>query len=247
MRIPNPFSANVGDSLLRVCSAGATRDIDCLIKLAESRNVGISGVVMRSSCDVINDLIVESILAGYVVDTGIFLVEANVNGTWPEGSEFDPRRHKVSVSARLVKSVREKLKSVSLLLSGHKHSNDYASIDGVRDVLSGLTDKSITVGDDIEVLGSRIRVQGMVEGGVTESAVGIFLLPVLGGEVVRITRINRNDPSLLNIRIPASLPVDREWRLRIVTRYSSTGKDMLKHLRTVEYPYALTSKAPSSC
>jgi hypothetical protein len=142
-------------------------------------------------------------------------------------------------SCTVTKPFAAELKNVTLTLRQQKDFEDFAKITGVEDVLTHKTDNTITVGDDIFITGDKIRILGKEQPtpGVIEPGIGVYFVPATGA-AIHAPRINQNEPSFVNVRVPANLAKNQLYTLRIVTRF--TGGDLLlANPRTIEYHHKL--------
>ncbi len=101
----------------------------------------------------------------------------------------------------------------------------------VTDTVTGLTDGSMTPGDDILISGEKIRVIGDAEG------IGVFLVNEEGKATQVTRRLTQNDPKTVIARVPDGL-ADGFYTLRIVTQYSNS-LTLLKAPRVIEYKHQL--------
>ena len=177
------------------------------------------------------DRIVRELLQdGTSVLTGVCQFTPSVIGSWEGSTEkFDPEKHKVTVSMVASVELRQALSIVGVEVLGVKDSN--AQIGMVTDTVTGLTDGSMTPGDDILISGEKIRVIGDAEG------IGVFLVNE-EGKVTQVTRrLTQNDPKTVIARVPDGL-ADGFYTLRIVTQYSNS-LTLLKAPRVIEYKHQL--------
>lgn len=175
-------------------------------------------------------IIREMLQDGTSVLTGVCQYTPSVTGVWNSSTEkFDPNKHSVSVSIIPSAELRNALTVVGVEVLGVKDSN--ARIGLVTDTTTGLTDGSMTPGDDILIAGEKIRVVGDTEG------IGVFFVNA-EGVVTQVTRrLTQNDPKAVIARVPAGL-ADGMYTLRIVTQYSNSST-LLKAPRVIEYEHPL--------
>lgn len=177
-------------------------------------------------------IIREMLQEGSSVLTGVCQYTPSVTGVWNSSTEkFDPEKHKTTVSIVPSAELRQALSVVGVEVLGVKESTGRIGL--VTDTATGLTDGSITPGDDILINGEKIRVVGDAEG------VGIFFVNTDGKSAAApvTRRLTQNDPKTVIARVPADL-ADGSYTLRIVTQYSNSNT-LLKAPRTIEYAYAL--------
>lgn len=175
-------------------------------------------------------IIREMLQNGTSVLTGVCQCTPSVIGVWNSTTEkFDPDKHSVSVSIVPSAELRNALTKVGVEVLGVKDST--ARIGLVTDTVTGLTDGSMTPGDDILVVGEKIRVMGDAEG------IGVFFVNAEGAATQVTRRLTQNDPKTVIARVPSGL-ADGMYTLRIVTQYSNSSTQ-LKAPRVIEYEHAL--------
>ena len=176
-------------------------------------------------------IIREAVMDGYSVLTKTCQYTPRVLGPWIGSSaKFDPEIHKVTLDITLSSEMREALSHVGVEVLTVKDSG--ANIGLVIDTVTGLSNDTITPGDDIRIEGEKIRVSGEAAG------VGVFFIASDGTEHPVTRRLTTNDPKCLLARVPSDL-ADGQYTLRIVTQFSNTTT-LLKEPRTIEYERPLT-------
>jgi hypothetical protein len=159
-----------------------------------------------------------------------------VTGSWSGTESFTESKHKVTVDAILSKAMHEDLKHVRVEVLGTKDAG--ARIMLVTDVATQKTDGSVTPGDDILIVGDKIKVIGKPQtDGSLEPGIGVFFVAA-NGSYIDAVRISENTPSRVVARVPPVLPGPSP-RLRIVTRFTG-GSVLLKEPRNIDYDIPLT-------
>ena len=173
-----------------------------------------------------NRIIEENLLSGQSVMTDICQFTPRITGVFASSvASFNVNINKLTLDIVMSKRMRDALKNVKTTNLGAKP--DVAGINLVTDTSTGLTDGSITAGEDIQIDGSRIKVVG------DESVAGVFFVSADGKTTTKVTRrFTLNNPSTVLARVPAL--ADGLYTLRIVTQYSQ-GAVMLKEARILEY------------
>ena len=180
----------------------------------------------------------EKVQQGYSVLTEVCQLTPRVAGSWITSKDlFDPLRHKITLDIIPSAQMREALGKVGVEVLGVKDSG--AGINRVTDGATGLVDSTITIGDTIDIEGDKIRIAGEAEG------IGVFFIDASGAITQATGRLRRNDPSFVQIQVPATLTKDTQYTLRIVTQFT-TGGNLLKEPRTIEYERPLTASDGSS-
>ena len=145
-------------------------------------------------------IIREMLQEGSSVLTGVCQYTPSVTGVWNSSTEkFDPEKHKTTVSIIPSAELRQALSVVGVEVLGVKESTGRIGL--VTDTATGLTDGSITPGDDILINGEKIRVVGDADG------VGIFFVNTDGKSAAApvTRRLTQNDPKTVIARVPADL------------------------------------------
>ena len=123
--------------------------------------------------------------------------------------------------------LRRELPNIQMKMMGVK--KNAIDIALVTDTETGLEDGTITPGEDIVILGTRIRV---APDDGSEPEVGIFFIASDGAKTPVTRRLTQNDPSKVIARVPALAP--GSYTLRLVTKYVNK-KDLLQNAISTEY------------
>lgn len=121
--------------------------------------------------------------------------------------------------------MRKALEEVGVEILGTKDSTGYIGL--VTDMATGMTDGTITSGDDIMIEGDRLKI-------VPEDETGLGIVFVGSGdnETFVTRRLTQNDPKKLIAREPALS--SGEYTLKVITRFSSSNT-LLNEARVIEY------------
>ncbi len=198
-------------------------DIARLIKEAGSE---LKYETLLSILDQSDRITREQVQAGYSVLTGCCQYSPRVAGTWiGANAKFDPAVHKITLDIVPSAEMRAVLKEVGVEVLGVKDGGAFIGL--VIDTATGLTDGTVTTGDDILVEGDKLKVAPAEEPGM-----GVFFISATS-EVIPVTRrLTQNDPKKLLVRVP-DLPAG-QYTLRVVTRFSQSNT-LLTEPRTIEY------------
>ena len=170
---------------------------------------------------------------GNSVQTGNVRLSPRVSGAWiGTNAKYDPVTHKITLDATLTNEMRTALEFVGLEVLGVKESGAYIGM--VTDTLTGATDGSITVGDDILIEGEKLKIAPEGQAGI-----GVFFVNEAGTATPVTRRLTQNDPKKVLARVPA-LPKG-EYRLQVFTKYSQ-GSVHLNEARIIEYSKLLIVK-----
>ncbi len=198
-------------------------DIARLIKEAGSE---LKYETLLSILDQSDRITREQVQAGHSVLTGCCQYSPRVAGTWiGANAKFDPAVHKITLDIVPSAEMRASLKEVGVEVLGVKDGGAFIGL--VTDTATGLTDGTITPGDDILVEGDKLKI---VPDG--ESGLGVFFINVSGEAIPVTRRLTQNEPKKLIARVP-NLPAG-QYTLRVVTRFSKSGT-LLTEPRTIDY------------
>ncbi|MDR1679053.1 MAG: DUF4469 domain-containing protein [Prevotellaceae bacterium] len=163
---------------------------------------------------------------GNSVLDGCTYISPRVLGNWiGANAKFDPADHKVTVDMMPSSELRAALTQVGVEILGVKNSGAFIGL--VTDAATGLTDGTITAGDDILIEGDKLKIAPEGEG-----ETGVFFINAEGESTAVTRRLTENSPKKLIARVPA-LPAG-EYTLRVVTRFT-TASTLLKEARSIEY------------
>jgi hypothetical protein len=133
--------------------------------------------------------------------------------------------HQIALDIVPSAEMRAALKEVGVEVLGVKDGGAYVGL--VTDTATGLTDGTITPGEDILVEGDRLKLVPDVD-----DRVGVFFVDAAGMATPVTRRLTYNTPKKLIVRVPALAP--GQYTLRIATRFS-TGNTYLTEPRIIEY------------
>jgi hypothetical protein len=173
-------------------------------------------------------IIREKAQQGYRIQTGFCHLAPRVLGSWiGANAKYDPKVHTITMDMIPSPELREALLEVGIEVLGVR--DNYAYIGLVTDTSNGLTDGTITPGDDILIEGDKIKILPEADG------LGVFFVDSATGTEYPVTRrLTQNDPKKVIARVPADLPASL-YTLRIVTRFTTGGSVLLNEPRVIEY------------
>jgi hypothetical protein len=102
--------------------------------------------------------------------------------------------------------------------------------------MTGNKDGVISVGGDIIITGSKIKIDPIDE---EQPELGVFFVDIYGTEIPLDYPLTENTPKKIVCRLPYQV-TDGTYTLKIVTRFS-TSSTMLKTPRTIQYEIPLTA------
>lgn len=198
-------------------------DIARLIKEAGSE---LKYETLLSVLDLGDRIVREKVQEGHSVLTGCCQYTPRVTGTWiGANAKFDAEVNKIALDIVPSAEMRAALREVGVEVLGVKDGGAFIGL--VTDTSTGLTDGTITPGDDILAEGEKLKVAPAEEPGL-----GVFFIDEAGEAVAVTRRLTQNEPKKLLIRVPALAP--GQYTLRVVTRFSN-GSTLLTEPRTIEY------------
>ena len=165
---------------------------------------------------------------------GVSQISPRVSGVWEtENSQYDEKIHKRNVDMIPTAELRNALDAITVKVLGAKETT--AKIASVTDTASGLTDGTITIGDDILIEGEKLKVDEK------DPLQGVFFVTEDGGEYKTERRLSLNKPTQILARVPANVP-EGKVTVKVRTKFAGSAK-ALKELR--EIVYGLPCKAKS--
>jgi hypothetical protein len=179
-------------------------------------------------------IVFESIQEGSSVETGCFHIMPQIQGYWLETSaHFDPEKHKTVATMNATVEMKETLKDLTIDILGVKDGG--YRISQITDVVTGNTNKKITVNGDIILEGTKIKVMPIGEEGI-----GVFFVAE-DGHVIPVTHpLIQNSPRRVIVRVP-ELERGQHYALKIVTQFIR-GNNLLKTPRTIMYDTMLVTE-----
>jgi len=172
-------------------------------------------------------IICEQLQKGESVLTGFCQITPKITGSWSSPRDkFNPEVHKHTLDFVSSAEIRSMLKSLGVDVLGVKDGGTFIGL--VTDTATGLTDGTITAGDDILIEGDKIMIDPLGEDGL-----GVFFVNA-DGETTPVTRrLTQNDAKRVIARVPADLP-SGQYTLRVLTKYT-TASILLKDPRVIDY------------
>lgn len=216
---------------------------DVLTRLQTRRNEDIAARIVSKGSELRKETIIsvlnrrdeevrDILLEGCSFMDGLVQISPRVSGVWASaGSPFDPAAHKRTVDLVPTSSFREALESVGVRVLGTKASG--AEITLITDTVSGRTDGTLTIGDDIIIDGSKIKIDE------ADEAQGVFIVDASGAEHKVTRRLSVNRPGQLIARVPADVP-EGACSVVVRTKYTS-GNRPLSDIREVASPVSCTA------
>lgn len=225
---------NKTDKILLLESAGSV-NLDGILEEMLKQDTGLRPETLRHSIDLYNRILMDLILNGYSVNTGLFRAVAQLTGVI-EGGVWNKEKNSIYVSFTQDKALREAIQETAVNILGEKANVMY--ILETEDKKTGRKDGSATAGRNFFVRGAMLKVMG------DDPSVGVTLTSE-AGVVTKLEEdeVAINKPSELTLLIPAAL-ASGTYTLTVTTQYSK-GNASLKEPRSVSTTIYIGGK-PSS-
>ena len=224
-------------------------DRDCIADVhahaATQRNEDIAEIITKERSEFRKETIInilnmrdkavkDLIQEGLSFMDGLVQISPRVSGVWEtENSSYDEKIHKRTVDLIPTADLRTTLDAIGVKVLGAKEET--ARITEITDTATGLKDGSLTIGDDIIIEGSKIKVDE------TDPAQGVFFKAENGTEYKTNRRLSVNNPSQIIARVPKEVP---EGKVEVMVRTKfSTGNKTLLQIREIVYGYPCKAKA----
>lgn len=213
---------NKNDKILILKSSGSLTLNDVIDEMLK-QDTGLRIETLRHSITLYHRVLMDLILNGYSVNTGLFRAAVQFTGVI-EGGIWDKNKNSIYVLLTQDKGLREAIAETSVTILGEKPDVQY--ILETQDIKTGRRDGSATAGRILKVVGNMLKVVG------DNPAVGITLTDA-DGTATKLDNdmIDTNNPKLLSILIPATLK-EGEYTLTVTTQFSR-GSQFLKEPRNV--------------
>ena len=239
----------VWEVYLRPNTLTKDNDRDCIADVhahaATQRNEDIAEIITKERSEFRKETIInilnmrdkavkDLIQEGLSFMDGLVQISPRVSGVWEtENSSYDEKIHKRTVDLVPTTDLRTALDAIGVKVLGAKEET--ARITEITDTATGLKDGTLTIGDDIIIEGSKIKVDE------TDPAQGVFFKAENGTEYKTNRRLSVNNPSQIIARVPKEVP---EGKVEVMVRTKfSTGNKTLLQIREIVYGYPCKAKA----
>ena len=239
----------VWEVYLRPNTLTKDNDRDCIADVhahaATQRNEDIAEIITKERSEFRKETIInilnmrdkavkDLIQEGLSFMDGLVQISPRVSGVWEtENSPYDEKVHKRTVDLVPTTDLRTALDAIGVKVLGAKEET--ARITEITDTTTGLKDGTLTIGDDIIIEGSKIKVDE------TDPAQGVFFKAENGTEYKTNRRLSVNNPSQIIARVPKEVP---EGKVEVIVRTKfSTGNKTLLQIREIVYGYPCKAKA----
>jgi hypothetical protein len=234
---PNLLTKDVdNDYIAEVSTVGNTLRNEQISKLIVKERSELRYDTILSILNERDAVVRDALLNGSSVQDGNIHIAPRIIGNWI-GSDpiFDPHRNRIVLSSTTTAEMRKALEDVGVEVLGKK-SDGGAIIGLVTDVSTGNKDGVISVGGDVIITGTKIKVDPIDE---EEPELGVFFVDIYGTEIPLDSAMAENTPKKIVCRLPYQV-TDGTYTLKIVTRFSSSAI-LLKAPRTITYDLPLTA------
>lgn len=222
---------NKDDKILVLESAGSLTEKDILERMMHEIT-GLKEETLNHAVTLYNRIIMESLLNGYTVNTGLFYASPSFQGVI-DGGVWNKEKNSIKVNFQQGKTLREEIAQTKVEILGEKA--DIMYVIEVEDKKTGLKDGTASPGFGFVIKGRNLKVGG------TDESVGVYLInESQSAEKLPDYQIIKNMPSELIIQIPTGL-LDGPYTLHITTQYSSSNAK-LKVPKTLDYPLTLVNE-----
>ena len=222
---------NKDDKILVLESAGSLTEKDILDRMLKEIT-GLKAETLNHAVDLYNRIIMESLLNGYTVNTGLFYASPSFQGVI-DGGVWNKEKNSIKVNFQQGKTLRDEIAQTKVEILGEKA--DIMYVIEVEDKKTGLKDGTASPGFGFVIKGRNLKVGG------TDESVGVYLInESQSADKLPDYQIIKNMPSELIIQIPTGL-LDGPYILRITTQWGHSSKKELKEPRSVEIPLTLVN------
>ena len=231
---PNPLTKdNDRDRIADVHSHAPTQRNEDIAALITKERSEFRAETILNILNMRDKAVLTLIQDGLSFMDGVVQISPRVSGVWEnENSPYDEKIHKRTVDMIPTADFRNALESITVKVLGAKETT--AKIASVTDTATGLTDGTLTIGDDVLLEGEKLKVDEK------DPLQGVFFVTEDGTEHKTERRLSLNKPTQILARVPQNLP---EGKVRVVVRTKYThGGIPLKELRELVYGYPCTAK-----
>lgn len=214
---------NKDDKILVLESAGNLTEKEILERMMKEIT-GLKEETLNHAVSLYNRIIMESLLNGYTVNTGLFYASPSFQGVI-DGGVWNKEKNTIKVNFQQGKTLREEIARTKVEILGEKA--DIMYVLEMEDKKTGLKDGTVSPGFGVIIRGRNLKISG------SDEKVGVYLINDQSSEEkLPDYQIIHNKPSELTIQIPTGL-LPGAYTLRITTQFSA-GKNSLKTPRSLD-------------
>jgi hypothetical protein len=222
--IENKLTADKTDYTGIVVSNG-TLSIDEVIKEMQKDGMDIRPETAKAIISRYNNKCMDLVMNGYHVNSGLCIMHTTVKGVF-HGETWNTEKNSVHVAFAQTAETQHAIAETTIAFVGEHH--DHFAIFSVKDLKTGLTDGTASLGFVLQIKGVNIKIVG------DDPTCGVYLSSAAGDVKLAPENIVHNDPKSIEAILSSGL-VAGTYNLRITTQFSGSAKP-LKAPRTAVYP-----------
>ena len=232
---PNPLTKdNDRDRIADVHSHAPTQRNEDIAALITKERSEFRAETILNILNMRDKAVVGFIQDGLSFMDGVVQISPRVSGVWEtENSPYDEKIHKRNVDMIPTADFRNALEAISVKVIGTKETS--AKIASVTDTATGLTDGTLTIGDDVLIEGEKLKVDEK------DPLQGVFFVSEDGTEHKTERRLSLNKPTQILARVPANVP-EGKVTVKVRTKFAGSAKP-LKELREIVYGLPCEAKS----
>ena len=227
----NVLTPNANDFMARVQSERSLNVKDVCRAATTRGGADISAAAMEHAVNLFLKEMGYGLCDGFSINTGWFTASVSIRGVFGSPNEkFNAAKHTVMFDFNQGSLLRKELANVTVEITGVADTAAY--IAQVIDVKTGSVNDLLTVGRNLKIAGSKIKIAG------DNPANGVYFVnqATQNRTQVDTTDMVTNNPSELVIVIPELAA--GEYKLELVTQF--TNSTFLKEPRTAVFDKILT-------
>lgn len=177
--------------------------------------------------------LMEAICQGNSYVSDMMRIQPSITGIFGAKGMLDPAKNQAQVNIAPSPLFSGRVSKVELEYSGRRLIQGGAEISEVYDVTTGKTDGTVTPGDNLKILGKKIKC-------LNSDGTGIGKVKIINeaGSAEEIKSLAINDPSMLMFIFPTGL-LAGNYTLEIETYFTASATHLLKEPRTILCPIVL--------
>lgn len=197
-----------------------------LIDIVTSRRTDLHAETLRAAFDLLNEVAIEEIANGSLVDFGPGRFSLTVRGVFTgDHAPWDPAVNSLHLKVTPGRKLRAAIDNIKADIRGMAGAG--AIVNTLTDVVSGEINTRLTPGGGAILSGNKIKIAG------NNPANGIRFINQDTGEAYTIPKksLLTNNPKEVSLILPPDLP-SGNYKLELTTQYTSTSVKLLKEPRT---------------
>jgi hypothetical protein len=213
-------------------------DVHGVASKAEVYNIQTDPKVIEEGVNAFMELVYYLVADGYKVKTPLFNLRMRLPGEYMGDETHLPDGVFPEVRLQTAAAFRQYLKNtVKIEIAGIEGDNGH--IGEAEDEATRVFDETATIGNILTVRGHGLKIEGEAANNV-----GFFFEPSTGA-LIQAVIVPVNEPRTLKVIVPATLTVDADYKLVVVTQSAlKGGGNVLKFPRRVESEFTLKAANP---